>query len=59
MSPTTNSRANREPITAPATMPALDGSSKASAEGMKGLEGGMEKWVGEKKKKTAGIDGCF
>lgn len=38
-------------MTAPATTPVLDGSSKASAEGMKGLEGGMEKWVEEKKKK--------
>ena len=57
MSATTNSRARREPITAPATTPALDGSSKASAEGMEGLEGGMEKWVEEKKKE--GIDGCF
>lgn len=59
MSATTNSRARREPITAPATMPALDGSSKASAEGMEGLEGGVEKWVGGKEKKRAGIDGCF
>lgn len=50
MSATTNSRAKREPITAPATMPALDGSSRASAEGMEGLEGGgMEKWVEGKK----------
>lgn len=57
MSATTNSRARREPMTAPATTPALDGSSKASAEGMKGLEGGMEKWVEEKK--SEGNDGCF
>ncbi len=58
MSATTNSKARREPITAPATAPALDGSSKASAEGMKGWRGGMENgW--RKRKKRAGIDGCF
>lgn len=57
MSATTNTRASREPITAPATTPVLEGSSKASAEGMKGLKEGVEKWVEEKKKE--GIDGCF
>lgn len=36
MSVTTKSRAKREPITAPATTPALNGSSKASAEGGRG-----------------------
>lgn len=42
MSVTTKSRAKREPITAPATTPALNGSSKASAEGMKEIGGGKE-----------------
>lgn len=51
MSATTKSRARREPITAPVTMPALDGSSKASAgdEGV-GIRRN-EKWVAEKNKK--------
>lgn len=38
----TKSRAKREPITAPATTPALNGSSKASAEGMKEIGGRKE-----------------
>lgn len=39
-------------MTAPATMPALDGSCKASAEG---VEGGMEKMGGGKEKELMAV----
>lgn len=50
MSAITNSRARREPMTAPATTPALDGSSKASAEGDEGV-GRRDGKMGEGKEK--------